>query len=107
MTVKTRTKLLSWWPAITPYFAAATFPIACLQDMSSLFDSPGLELRAMILIGWLALAICSFVGIAISLQRGSKQQQLVALLSIPAFVPLTALGFVLLYWIGYWGMSPL
>ncbi len=83
MSVKTRSRRLSWWPAITPYIAAATFPIACLQYISSQFASSGRELHAMILIGWLVLAICSIAGIGISLQRGSKLQQLVALLSIP------------------------
>ena len=42
------------------------------------------------------------VGIAISMQRGSKQQQLAAVLSIPVFVPITAICSALLYFIGYW-----
>lgn len=98
---------LTWWTAIIPYIAAACFPMACLQYVSSVSADRGHEHHAMILIVWFALAISSVAGIAISLQRGSKHQQLVALVSIPAFVPVTAFSFLMLYWFGYWGMSPL
>lgn len=93
---------MSWWPVIAPYMTAATFPFAFLQYISFMFADANRELQVMILIGWLALAVWGVAGIVISMQRGSKQQQLAAVLSITAFVPITAICSALLYFIGYW-----
>lgn len=102
MSDNTQAVPMSWWPVLAPYITAATFPIACLQYVSFMFADANRELHVMILIGWLVVAIWGVAGIAICLQRGSKQQQLAAILSIPAFVPITAICSVLLYWSGYW-----
>lgn len=54
-------------------------------------------------MSWPALALSSIYGICICMRRGTKQQQLVALIALPTFAPIAAASFTILYLIGYLG----
>lgn len=107
MTASDNTNPMSWRPVYAPFIAAFTFPFAWLHYHPYLFSHGYRFIYASVLVGWVVVAAWGIAGIAICMLRGSKNQQLVALIAIPAFVPIAALSFVLLYLCGYWSMSPL
>ncbi|ODA28388.1 hypothetical protein [Planctopirus hydrillae] len=96
---------MSWWPIFVPYLAAATFPVVCLNGNFSKFVGEHHEIPNIITIVWTVFAVCGIAGIGMSMKYGSKWQLLVALLSIPAFVPIAGLSFTLLYMMGFIGFG--